>query len=45
MDLDGTGVTASVTDVYKADAALEVNDVAHYTAQRPNAVVYRAFSA
>ena len=44
-DLDNTGVTAMITDVYKADVALEANDVAHYTALDPNAVVYKAFSA
>jgi hypothetical protein len=44
-DLDDSGVTASITDVYKADVVLEANDVAHFTAQDPNAVVYRAFSA
>jgi hypothetical protein len=42
-DLDNTGVTATVTDVYQADVALEANDIAHYTAQSPNAIVYMAF--
>lgn len=44
-DLDSTGVTATVTDVYKLNVALEANDTAHYTAQDPHAVVYKAFSA
>jgi hypothetical protein len=44
-DLDSTGVTATVTDVYQPNVALEANDTAHYTAQDPNAVVYKAFSA
>jgi len=44
-DLDSTGVTATITDVYQADVTLQANDVAHFTAQDPNAVVYRAFSA
>jgi hypothetical protein len=44
-DLDSTGVTATITDVYQANVALEANDVAHYTAQEPNAVVYKAFSS
>ena len=44
-DLDNTGVTATITDVYRPDATLEANDVAHYTAQEPNAVVHKAFSA
>ncbi len=44
-DLDSTGVSATITDVYNPNVALEANDVAHYTAQDPNAVVYKAFSA
>lgn len=43
-DLDTSGVTATVTDVYQPNVSLAVNDVAHYTAQDPNAVVYKAFS-
>jgi hypothetical protein len=43
-DLDSTGVTAMITDVYKPNVALEANDVAHYTALNPDAIVYRAFS-
>ena len=43
-DLDDSGVTASITDVYNADVELNANDVAHFTAQDPDAVVYRAFS-
>jgi len=44
-DLDSTGVTATVTDVYQPDATLMANDVAHYTAQKPDALVYKAFSS
>ena len=44
-DLDDSGVTASITDVYNANVVLNANDVAHFTAQDPNAVVYKAFSA
>jgi len=43
-DLDGGGVSATVTDVYKPDVALETNDVAHFTGLNQNAVIYRAFS-
>jgi hypothetical protein len=43
-DLDSTGVTATVTDVYKPDATLQANDVAHFTALDPNALVFKAFS-
>jgi hypothetical protein len=44
-DLDTTGVTATITDVYNPNVALEANDVAHFTALNPDAIVYRAFSA
>jgi hypothetical protein len=43
-DLDGSGVNATVTDIYKPNVALQANDVAHFTALDQNAVVYRAFS-
>jgi len=43
-DLDAAGVTATFTDVYKPNVSLEANDVAHFTALDPNAVVYKAFS-
>lgn len=43
-DLDTSGVTATVTDIYKPNVSLAANDVAHYTAKEPNAVVYKAFS-
>jgi hypothetical protein len=43
-DLDSTGVTATITDVYKPNVALQPNDVAHYTALSRDAVVYKAFS-
>src|SRR5207302_1758835 len=35
-DLDGGGVTATLTDVYKPDVTLEPNDVAHFTALDQN---------
>ena len=44
-DIDGSGVNATVTDIYQPNVALEANDVAHFTALDQNAVVYRAFSA
>ena len=43
-DLDSAGVTATITDVYMPGTALEVNDVAHYTSQKSDAVVYKAFA-
>ncbi len=43
-DLDGAGVNAMVTDVFKPNVALEANDVAHFSALDQNAIVYRAFS-
>jgi hypothetical protein len=43
-DLDGGGVTATITDVYKPGATLEANDVAHFTGLDQNAVVHRAFT-
>lgn len=43
-DLDSSSVTAMVTDVYAPGTVLEINDVAHYTAQGPDAVVYKAFA-
>ena len=44
-DLDTTQVTATITDVYVANVTLQANDVAHYTALDPQAVVYKAFSS
>jgi hypothetical protein len=43
-DLDSTGVTATVTDVYKPGVSLEASDIAHFTALDRDAVVYKAFS-
>jgi hypothetical protein len=43
-DLDGAGVNATVTDVYKPNVALEATDVAHFTALDQHAAVYKAFS-
>lgn len=43
-DLDTSGVTATVTDIYQPNPSLAANDIAHYTAKAPNAVVYKAFS-
>jgi hypothetical protein len=43
-DLDGSGVNATITDIYKPNVALEASDVAHFTALDQNAVVYKAFS-
>jgi hypothetical protein len=44
-DLDGAGVTAAITDVYKPNAVFQPNDVAHFTGLERNAVLYKAFSA
>jgi hypothetical protein len=43
-DLDSSGVTATITDIYQPSPTLAANDVAHYSTQDPNAVVYKAFS-
>jgi hypothetical protein len=43
-DLDGSGVNATVTDIYKPDIAFEANDVAHFSALDQNAAVFKAFS-
>lgn len=43
-DLDNARVQATITDVYKPDTFLETTDVAHFTAQSPNAVALRAFT-
>lgn len=42
-DLDSTGVRATVTQVYTPGVTLQVNDVAHFSAQPPVAVATRAF--
>jgi hypothetical protein len=44
-DLDQQTVKATVTNVYKPDVYLETTDVAHFTAQIPNAVALRAFAS
>jgi hypothetical protein len=41
-DLDATTVSASVTDVYSSGTYLEINDIAHFTAQTPQAVAMRS---
>jgi hypothetical protein len=43
-DLDGSGVNATVTDIFKPDIAFEANDVAHFSALDQNATVFKAFS-
>jgi hypothetical protein len=43
-DLDSSGVSAIVTNVYQPDASLEINDVAHFTALNPDVAVLKAFS-
>jgi hypothetical protein len=42
-DLDNVGVRATVTRVYQANTQLQANDVAHFSAQAPQAVALRAF--
>jgi len=42
-DLDSTSVRATVTDVYQTGVGLQPNDVAHFTAQAPQAAALRAF--
>jgi len=41
-DLDATTVSATVTDVYSPATYLDTNDVAHFTAQTPQAVAMRS---
>ncbi len=43
-DLDTRTVKATVTHVYQQNVFIETNDVAHFTAQTPNAVALRAFA-
>lgn len=43
-DLDNSGVTATITDVYQEATVFQPNDIAHYTALDSNALVYKAFS-
>jgi hypothetical protein len=42
-DLDSASVRATVTDVYQPGVMLQTNDVAHFTAQAPQAAALRAF--
>jgi hypothetical protein len=42
-DFDAGGVRATVTHVYQEGVALQANDVAHFTAQVPEAPAIRAF--
>ncbi len=42
-DLDNASVRATVTKVYQSNVALQVNDVAHFTAQAPQTPALRAF--
>ena len=42
-DLDKSTVSATVTDVYKPGATLETTDIAHFTAQTPQAVALKPF--
>jgi hypothetical protein len=41
-DLDATTVSASVTDVYAPGTYLNISDIAHFTAQTPQAVAMRS---
>ncbi len=43
-DLDSTSVRATVTQVYQTGVALQLNDVAQFTAQPPQAPALRAFN-
>jgi hypothetical protein len=42
-DLDKSTVSAKITDVFKPGVTLETTDVAHFTAQTPQAVALKPF--
>ncbi len=42
-DLDSVSVRATITQVYSNAGALQVNDIAHFSAQPPQALAVRAF--
>ncbi len=42
-DMDSSGVSATVTEVYTPGVMLQANDAAHFTALAPAAAAMRAF--
>lgn len=42
-DHDASTATATITDIFKPNVRLETTDMAHFTAQAPNAVAFKSF--